>query len=184
MKYLIILAATMMATSAFAVQGPVETLDNIQQNILPLIKSTNQFVLTKVPRINSVGRTIQNGTCTFSNSEISLSLEYCDMAKPQAQRLELKDLRDGSRFLVYLERNSATLLPSFRFEAADENGYCSFISFYGDPNCHDKQWVDEASNYKSYSSFNDASPETISFLMDFATRIEKIDRELRTVARK
>lgn len=183
MKTLICLFSAFIIPAASAVISPSAALEEIESDIIPRIRTSNEFQLTKVPRINSSGRSIPKGTCIFSNGEVSVTIEYCDMARPQAQRIDLKDLVSGEQNSVYLERNSATLLPGFKFDAVDQNGMCNFISFYGAPRCHDQAWSSDVVQYRSFNSRDEAPADVINMLMNFATRIETIDLTLRNIAR-
>lgn len=183
MKTIISALSFLLIPTAFAMTLPSAVLDQMENDIIPRVKASSEFKLTKIARTNSAGRLVPKGTCIFSNGDISLSIEYCDMANPQAQRLELKDSISGEEHELYLERNSATQLPHFRFTGIDESGMCLHTSFYGDPRCHDSMWMSELSNYRSYNAFSEASPEKINFIMNFASRIESIDKVLRVIAR-
>lgn len=183
MKKIISALSFLVIPTAFAMTVPDAVLDQIENDIIPRIKSSSEFKLTKVPRVNSSGRQIPKGTCIFSNADVSVSIEYCDMANPQAQKLELNDKLKGEEHSYYLERNSSTQLPHFRFTSDDASGMCSFTSFFGNPTCSDRVWSNDVVQYRSFNSFSESSPENIRFLMNFATRIEKIDRALRDVAR-
>lgn len=183
MKKTVSALSFLLIPAAFAMSVPEAVLERIENDIVPRIQSSSEFKLTKISRINSSGRQVPKGTCIFSNDEVSLSVEYCDMANPQAQKLELTDSVVGESYSTYLERNSSTNLPHFKFANKDSSGSCFFTSFIGTPICHDNYWSNDVLQYKSFNAVSESTPRNISFLKDFASRIEAVDKILRVIAR-
>lgn len=176
MKKLIGLISLVSVTSAFALPFPKDLVGQLESEIVPSILQ-GSYQLTRLARQNSSGRMIPKGTCVFSNGTNVIKVEYCDMAAPQAARIDMEfnDLQE--KHYVYVERNSSSLLPRFSIMSQDQTETC--VVSYAEPVCGDNVWKDEVRDLRILNRTSDASPEVVRYQMNFATQIERISKILR-----
>jgi len=180
MKTLVCSMTLLLAAQAFATPLPSEVLDRLENQVIPAARQ-GSLQIQKLPRTNSDGRQIPKGLCVFSDGSVSVEVSYCDMAAPQAARIEAEFFDEQEKHSFYVERNSVSQLPRFSIMATTFEGTC--ILSYSRPSCADSRWLAATEELMILNAPSEGSPQMVRTQMALATRIERISKALRDIAK-